>query len=117
PGARSTALKEADLVLVVGTRLNYVFGFGRPPRFSPKAKLVRIDIDPEEIAASGRLELGIVGDAGTVLRQVLAVLPGRVGAERFAPWLAHLAAIDGPRVAAQEETLANDSVPIHPLRL
>src|SRR5262249_25079149 len=44
--ARSTAFREADLVLVVGTRLNYVVSNAAPPRFSPDAKLVRIDIDP-----------------------------------------------------------------------
>ena len=44
--ARSTAMKEADLYLVVGTRLNYVFGHLQPPRMSGTAKVIRIDIDP-----------------------------------------------------------------------
>jgi thiamine pyrophosphate-dependent acetolactate synthase large subunit-like protein len=50
--ARSTAYKEADLLLVVGTRLNYVFAFGRPPRFSASARFVRIDTDADEINSS-----------------------------------------------------------------
>jgi thiamine pyrophosphate-dependent acetolactate synthase large subunit-like protein len=52
-------------VLVVGSRLNYVLGFGRPPRFSPTAKFARIDIDPQEICCGGRVDIGIVGDAPT----------------------------------------------------
>src|SRR5690606_9598777 len=38
--ARSTAFREADFVLIVGTRLNYVISYARPPRFSASATLV-----------------------------------------------------------------------------
>jgi thiamine pyrophosphate-dependent acetolactate synthase large subunit-like protein len=69
--ARSAALKEADLLLVVGTRLNYVFGHLKPPRISKSAKVIRIDVDPSEISASSRVDLGILGDAKTVLMQLI----------------------------------------------
>ena len=115
--ARSTAYKEADVVLVVGTRLNYVFGFGRPPRFSPTAKFIRVDLDPDEIYGSARLELGIVGDARTVLGQLITAMEGHVRPERYAPWRAGLAAIDGERQPKLESKLATDQMPIHPLRL
>src|SRR5690606_24858921 len=69
--ARSTALREADYVLVVGTRLNYVFGQGLPPRFNADATLVRIDVDPMEIGSNDRVNIGIVGDADSVLQQLL----------------------------------------------
>src|SRR3974377_1309922 len=58
--ARSTAYKEADLLVVVGARLNYVFSFARPPRFSPSAKIIRVDTDADEIGSGVRLEAGIV---------------------------------------------------------
>ena len=115
--ARSTAFKEADLVLVVGTRLNYVFGFGRPPRFSPSAKFVRIDIDADEVHASSRLELGVVGDARTVLAQLTDACAGRIGSDRHAAWRSQLAAIETERSPKSEAKLATDQVPIHPLRL
>src|SRR6185436_193739 len=76
--ARSTAFKEADFVLVVGTRLNYVYSYGKPPRFSEDATFVRIDTDPDEIAASERVHIGIVGDARTVLEQLTAEASGQV---------------------------------------
>jgi thiamine pyrophosphate-dependent acetolactate synthase large subunit-like protein len=115
--ARSTAFKEADVVLVVGTRLNYVFGFGKPPRFSPAAKFIRIDIDPGEVCGSGRDGLGILGDARTVLGQLRAAMAGRVVPARYSAWRERLAAIEAERAPKLEAKLANDQVPIHPLRL
>jgi acetolactate synthase-1/2/3 large subunit len=115
--ARSTALKEADLLLVVGTRLNFVFGQLAPPRVSATAKVVRIDIDPGEIAASPRVDVGIVGDAGTVMRQMLAAGGKRVDAGRFADWRGRLAGVEAEKRPEQEKAMSTDRVPIHPLRL
>jgi acetolactate synthase-1/2/3 large subunit len=117
PNARSTALKEADAILVVGTRVNYVFGHLRPPRFRADAKVVRIDIDPEEIAGTQRLDIGLVGDAKAVLGQLLQASGGALHAGLYADWRAQLAKINADKVAAAERELANDGVPIHPLRL
>ncbi|MFM9972840.1 MAG: thiamine pyrophosphate-binding protein [Burkholderiales bacterium] len=115
--ARSTAYKEADLVIVVGTRLNYVFGHGRPPRFSATAPFIRIDTDAEEINNTTRLELGIVGDARTVLLQLNAAVADRNLAQRYAEWRAKLDAIEKERAPKSEARLNNDAVPIHPQRL
>ncbi|HWL05866.1 MAG TPA: thiamine pyrophosphate-binding protein [Xanthobacteraceae bacterium] len=115
--ARSTALKEADFLLVVGTRLNYVFSFGRPPAFSPTARFVRIDIDPEEIGASTRIDLGIVADARTALQQLLAIIPDVVTPERYSAWRQRLSGIDSERQIAAEGRLSTSQIPIHPLRL
>jgi len=113
--ARSTAFQEADLFVVVGTRLNHVFGFGRPPRMSGHARQIRIDIDPTEIA-TGTADLGIVGDAATVLRQIIAALPPGIAAQS-AEWREQLATIEREKQPGQEAKLATDQVPIHPLRL
>ena len=115
--ARSTAVKEADLYLVVGTRLNYVFGHLQPPRMSGTAKVIRIDIDPAEISASPRVDVGIVGDAGTVMRQLLAAGAGRVDGGRFADWRGHLAQVESEKRAEAEKALSTGKTPIHPLRL
>jgi thiamine pyrophosphate-dependent acetolactate synthase large subunit-like protein len=102
--ARSTAFKDADLFIVVGTRLNYVFGFGRPPRLSGSARQIRIDIDPAEIA-NGTADLGIVADAATVLRQLNAAIGPDLKAS-YAQWRATLAAIELERQPKQEAKLA-----------
>jgi len=115
--ARSTAMKEADLYLVVGTRLNYVISHLQPPRMSGSAKVIRIDIDPGEIGASPRVDVGIVGDAGTVMRQLLAAGAGRVDGGRFADWRGRLAAIEAEKRPEAEKAMSTDKTPIHPLRL
>ena len=65
---RSAAFREADLIMIIGTRMNYIIGHAAPPRFNADAKIVRIDIDEEEISTSPRsVDIGIVGDAKAVL--------------------------------------------------
>src|SRR3989442_1122880 len=49
PTARATAFREADLLLVIGTRINYVISHLAPPRFNPAARLIQVDIDATEI--------------------------------------------------------------------
>ena len=44
--ARSTALQNADVVLLVGNQLNWQMHFGRPPRFSPDVKFIQVKICP-----------------------------------------------------------------------
>jgi len=115
--ARSTAFKEADFVLVVGTRLNFVFSHGKPPRFSQDACFARIDIDPAEATCSQRVDIPVTGDAGAVLEQLTAAIAGRLSLQSFAPWRQTLTGIEEKRGPAAELKLATDQVPIHPLRL
>ncbi len=114
--ARSLAFKEADLVLAIGTRLNYVFSYGLPPRFSTSARFVRIDASAEEIETSLGLALGIVADARTVLGQ-LCERGSALNADRYGPWRDRLGATERAKLPKHEAALATDQVPIHPLRL
>ena len=115
---RSSAFRDADLILVVGTRMNYIIGHAAPPRFAANAKIARIDIDADEIASSPRkVDIGIVGDCKAVLQQLLAAMPGRVQASQYAPWREKLS---GGEAAKRKETgggMAMNATPIHPLRL
>lgn len=115
--ARSTALAETDCVLVVGTRLNYVFGFLEAPRFSAKAKVIRIDADPNELASSRPVDLAILGDAKTVLGQLLDAGKSRIDSGAFAAWRGTLAGKNTASLAKAEERLSTNQTPIHPLRL
>jgi acetolactate synthase-1/2/3 large subunit len=115
--ARSTAFGEADLALVIGTRINYVIGFLSPPRFNAAAKLIQVDINPNEIGHNHAADVGIVGDAGAILDQLLAAADGRLKKGRYATWTDHLKAVDVEKTRESEARLNNDSTPIHPLRL
>ncbi|HET9904619.1 MAG TPA: thiamine pyrophosphate-binding protein [Xanthobacteraceae bacterium] len=115
---RSQAFKEADLIIVIGTRMNYIIGHASPPRFNPNATIARIDIDAEEIASAPRyVDIGLVGDCKAVLGQVLEKLNGKADPDRYANWRKKLA--DGA-AAKREEPGGNkppNGDPIHPLEL
>ena len=73
--ARSTALQEADVVLILGARLNWILHFGEPPKWNPKARFIQVDISAEEIGRNAdNTELGIVGDINVVVPQLCKVL-------------------------------------------
>jgi acetolactate synthase-1/2/3 large subunit len=114
--ARATAFREADLVMVIGTRLNYVIDYALPPRFVEDLKVIQIDVEPTEIARTRDVDAGLVGDAGAVLGQLSDAADG-LGRERFAAWAARLAEINHEKALDQERAMATDSTPIHPLRL
>lgn len=83
---RSTAFRDADLIIVLGTRMNYIIGHAAPPRFGANAKIARIEIDAEELGMSARnVDIPIVGDCKSVLQQLIDALPAQT-AERFAGW-------------------------------
>ena len=47
--ARSVALKSADVVLILGARLNWIFHHGEAPKWNPAAQFIQVDISPEEM--------------------------------------------------------------------
>ncbi len=98
--ARATAFREADLILILGTRMNYIIGHASPPRFNPR-----------------RLDVGVVADAKVALAQLTEAARGRVAPARFAAWRDRLRGQNRSKLDEQEAILANDETPIHPLRL
>jgi thiamine pyrophosphate-dependent acetolactate synthase large subunit-like protein len=117
PSTRSAAFREADLIIVVGTRMNYIISHAAPPRFNPNATIARIDIDGDEIATAPRkVDIGIVGDCKMVLGQVIRALNGG-DRDRYAPWRDTLAQREAEKRAAPGANKTFDELPIHPLRL
>src|ERR1700744_5066191 len=115
---RSGAFKDADLIVVLGTRMNYIIGQASPPRVGPSAKIARIDIDPTEIGAAARyVDIPIVGDCKAVLGQLLQGIKGRINPDRYPGWRKQLS--DG-EVAKRSSAGANklqEDGDIHPVRM
>jgi thiamine pyrophosphate-dependent acetolactate synthase large subunit-like protein len=115
---RSSAFRDADLIIVLGTRMNYIIGHASPPRFGPSAKIARIDIDPSEISTAARfVDIPIVGDCKAVLGQVLQAIKGRIEPDKYAGWRKTLK--DGEtakRAGAGANKYAEDG-DIHPVRM
>ena len=75
--ARSHALREADVIFVMGARLNWIMHFGQPPRFNRNVRIVQLDISPESIGNNVPTEVALVGDGKAVVGQVNKALEGR----------------------------------------
>jgi acetolactate synthase-1/2/3 large subunit len=60
--------KEADLILVLGKRLDFRLALGGPRVFPAGARIAQIDIHPQELGMNRRLELGICADLKATLR-------------------------------------------------
>jgi thiamine pyrophosphate-dependent acetolactate synthase large subunit-like protein len=115
--ARTQAFRDADLFLIVGTRVNYVLNQLQAPRFNAEAKVVRVDVDAAEVASTPRLDAGLIGDARCVLEQLLEASTSRIDARRYQGWRKTLSESHVKRSASQEILLNSDRTPIHPLRL
>jgi len=117
PAARSLAFREADVVLLIGARANAMLSFLRAPRFAADARFIAVNVDGTELGHNRGLELGIVGDAGLVLRQLSAEIGGRIELDTAHPWVRKLAKKQRANEERQAELLHSDQLPIHPLRL
>src|SRR2546428_814425 len=115
--ARSMAFRDADVVMFIGTRFNYVISHGQAPRFNPDAKVIQVNIDPAEIGRSRPVDVGIVGDAKAVLEQMLSLVRGQFEPTKETPWIDALREQDLKGQARLEPFMHSDAVPIHPLRL
>ena len=77
--ARSYALAQADVVMLVGARLNWLLGHGRSPQWSPSAQFVQLDIAPIEIDSNRAIAAPVVGDIASSISALLAmVTPGQI---------------------------------------
>ena len=111
--ARSFALQNADVILLIGARLNWILHFGLPPRFKKGVRVLQIDLNAEEIGANVPTEVGMVGDA----RAVTAQLNEALDADPFAlpadsEWLASLRESAAQNQAAVQAMLEDDSEPM-----
>lgn len=111
--ARSTALREADLVFLIGARLNWILHFGRPPRFAPDVKVIQLDIAPEEIGRNVPAAAALVGDAKAVAQQLNAALAADPwGYPSETDWWGRLRAKVAENRAAVEAMERSDAVPM-----
>jgi acetolactate synthase-1/2/3 large subunit len=113
--ARGAALREADLVLVLGTPLDFRLGYGQPPAFGEQARVVMVDAADGELDRHRALAAGIAADLRQGLEAVRAALPG--GAPRTAPWQARLREREAAAGARLGALAASDAVPISHYRL
>ena len=116
PAARSGAFRRADVVLVVGTRFNWMMTFGK--RIAEESKVIQIDIHGAELGHNRSVDVGIEGDAKIVLQQMIDQVES-TGFESKAEteWIESLREADAARRERVAPLENSTQRPIHPLRL
>ncbi len=119
--ARAVAFREADLVVVAGTPLDFRLGYGEfgGGDGAPQARVVHVADAPDQIATHRPLAASAAGD----LTAFFTALPGAAraaGGPVFAweeTWLPRLQAARAQAMAADGALLASNADPIHPMRI
>jgi oxalyl-CoA decarboxylase len=110
--ARSTVLKDSDVVLLIGARLNWLLSHGKGKAWGDAPKrFIQIDIEPKEMDSNVEIAAPVVGDIGSC---VSALLDG-MGAQWQTPpddWLAAVKAKKEDNIAKMAPRLMNNKSPM-----
>lgn len=109
--ARSKALRQADLVLLIGTPLDFRLKYGQKD-WNPASKLIQIENDPAELNHNRQADVAVVADA----RLILEALAERLHGIRFDPWLREVSEWEQTANDRQAQWEALEDVPINHFR-
>ncbi|HVV83734.1 MAG TPA: thiamine pyrophosphate-binding protein [Kofleriaceae bacterium] len=111
--ARKQAFRGTDLAIVVGTPLDFRVGYGAG--INAKARLVQIDRDPTKLGQNRDAEVGLLGDARSILGQLAAA--ASAGGERTKVWVDELRAAETKAHDKLQTYAQSDARPINHYRL
>jgi oxalyl-CoA decarboxylase len=119
--ARSYVLPEADVVMLVGARLNWLLSHGKGKTWGGKThkdwggqRYIQIDISPQEMDSNVRIDAPLVGDIGSCVSALLAAIDSTAGGSKPpAEWLAAIAERKNKNIAKMAETLAKNPTPMN----
>ncbi|GAB4324272.1 MAG: hypothetical protein Kow0010_06060 [Dehalococcoidia bacterium] len=115
--ARSAALSGADAILMVGGRFNWIFQFGRPPRFAPGVRIAQVDVVAEEFASAANVEIGLTADCAHAVEAIVERLRYRTLRVSSSGWADTLRVEAEKNVASIAEAMDSDERPINHFRL
>ena len=106
-------VRDADIVLMLGKRLDYTLGFGGNPPFNKDVKFIIVDPAPAEIGRARTAEVAVLSDVGPAISQ-LADEAAALTWQEPTEWLS---ALRSEQEAWMEEIYehASPSTPMHPM--
>jgi oxalyl-CoA decarboxylase len=117
--ARSYVLPEADVVMLIGARLNWLLSQGKGKTWGGNSakewggqKFVQIDISPQEADSNVRIDAPVVGDIGSCVSAMLAGI-GSNWPKPPAEWLDAIAERRTKNIAKMGESLAKNPTPMN----
>ncbi len=111
--ARSLVLKESDVVIMMGARLNWLLSHGKGKQWGEphSTKFVQIDIEPKEMDSNIEIAAPLVGDIGSVLSALLDAM-GAGWTKPPVDWITAVKAKKDANVARMAAKLRNNNVPM-----
>jgi oxalyl-CoA decarboxylase len=110
--ARSLALKEADVVMMIGARLNWLLSHGKGKTWGAEPKkFIQIDIEPKEMDSNVEIAAPVVGDIGSCVSELLKGMDGDWPAPP-AEWTSAIKEKVETNVARMAPKLQNNNVPM-----
>src|SRR5688572_2663850 len=116
--ARSLVLPEADVVMLIGARLNWLLSHGKGKTWGGKGqkdwggqKFIQVDISPQEADSNVRIDAPVVGDIGSCVSAMLAGLGS--WPKPPADWLGAIDEKKKTNIAKMGETLAKNPTPMN----
>ena len=106
---------QSDLILMLGIRLSLYIGFGRT--FNKNAKIIQVDIEPDEIGRNRKADIGIIGDIDKVLDKFNDVIKLNNLKFEFSEWKDKTRIIRDKTWSEAEKIRGADKKPIHALRV
>jgi acetolactate synthase-1/2/3 large subunit len=110
--ARKLALSKCDVLLALGVDWDFRLGFGRK-NLSEEVRVIQVDVDGVHIGRNRPVDVGIVGDPGRVIEQLLAE---GVGTAEEPSWTGEIREEERRRNEEARVGMESDAVPIHPQR-
>jgi acetolactate synthase-1/2/3 large subunit len=110
--SRKHALGSADVILALGVDWDFRLGFGQKG-FAPDVRVIQVDVDAAHIARNRPVDVGIVGDPGMVIEQLIDAGAGNAAEPS---WTAEVRAEERRRSEQARAGMESDAVPIHPQR-
>jgi oxalyl-CoA decarboxylase len=111
--ARSTVLKDSDVVMLIGARLNWLLSHGKGKTWgeSGSKKFIQIDIEPKEMDSNVEIAAPLVGDVGSCVSALLECMDGTWPAPP-ADWIGAVKAKKDENIAKMAPRLMKNSAPM-----
>src|SRR5712672_189016 len=117
--ARSFVLPEADVMMLIGARLNWLLSHGKGKTWGGQShkdwggqQFIQIDISPQEADSNVRIDAPLVGDIGSCVSALLGAI-GSNWPKPEAQWIAAIAERKNKNIAKMAETLAKNPMPMN----
>ena len=111
--ARSTVLKNSDVVMLIGARLNWLLSHGKGKAWGEphSKKFIQIDIEPKEMDSNVEIVAPVVGDIGSCVSALLAGMDGKWPAPP-ADWIGAVKSKREENIAKMAPRLMKNSAPM-----